>query len=320
MDDRLYQHLERFRQRLDNPLVLDELDPVELQIVAVMESECAILWPEYECSLSKRFRLRIEARIPYELECCKSAADAAAGDEFPSVAHLTDPVFQDAHSAHHDVCRQFNRCVDRATVRAFMYQSGTDVSSGPLDVRPVVALDIDGVLNARSAQEGFVHREVTVKAGVVCSPFFAGHGERDVTVSTSVDRKVVDWVVSLSETVSVVWATSWEDAANTVFAPAVGLPQFPVAVSSSEHPPSWGQVSRGELAFWKGDILAALYPRRPLVWIDDMAASHRDNVWRHPDDDEHTLVVVPDPATGITPADMAAVDEFLARYANRQTR
>jgi hypothetical protein len=199
-------------------------------------------------------------------------------------------------------------------MRLSLHQQDDSSALAAFDPRPVIAIDIDGVLNALCDGPRFTVHELTIPALTVKSPFFAGRGERDVTIRARVDAAVIAWVNDLATRFDVVWATSWENAANTVFAPAVGLGQYQVAVSSAENPPRFGHVVNGDLAAWKSTVLAGRYHRRPLVWIDDMAAPHRHHIWRHPDDDEHTLVVVPDPDIGLGPADIAEVETFLARY------
>jgi hypothetical protein len=218
----------------------------------------------------------------------------------------------------------------------------------PADLRPVVALDIDGVLNpvaphplprfeingewfvniagmivpaggpgsAPSVREGLSTAVVNVPAGLSTNPFFAG-ARRDITVEVRFDPTVIEWVRGLHDRAEVVWATTWEAAAN-LFADAVGLPHARVGCSSEAHPPRFGYVKDGDAAAWKADALAQVFDNRPLVWIDDLGARAAANhYWRHPDDVERTLVVVPVEHVGITAEQMEAVDTFIDHHSSR---
>jgi len=117
------------------------------------------------------------------------------------------------------------------------------------------------------------------------------------------------WVRSLLDRgVEVVWATTWQEHANTYFAPILGIPPLPVGVRGDEED-EWGP---GE---WKSVRLAAGFPGRPLLWVDDMPpvrAGYQLEELRKPNDRALTLMQwVRDPAVGITPADVTEMDQWL---------
>ncbi|WP_396668489.1 hypothetical protein [Microbacterium sp. R86528] len=66
----------------------------------------------------------------------------------------------------------------------------------------------------------------------------------------------------LARGIDVVWATTWQHAANEHFAVPLGLPELPIAVS--------GEGSRllGSSS-WKSIQLSRQFDHRPLLWVDD---------------------------------------------------
>ncbi|MFH8439317.1 hypothetical protein ACH4A3_29350 [Streptomyces sp. NPDC018007] len=80
-----------------------------------------------------------------------------------------------------------------------------------------------------------------------------------------------------------VWATTWEGAANTDIAPRLGLPPLPVV-----HWPEPSEAEERENTWfgihWKTRTLVAWADGRPFVWVDD-EITDADRDWvstRHP--------------------------------------
>jgi hypothetical protein len=216
---------------------------------------------------------------------------------------------------HYDRCvAEIEKILETARVGSAFWSDPP--RPAPRDPRPVVAIDVDGVINALAPGDRFVEHRLTIEAGVgPVSPFIRGGGRSDTAAVVRVDPAVVAWVNSLHIRAQVVWATTWEHAANTVLAPAVGLTPFEVAVTVEDHPPRLGYVKNKDSAAWKAEALAEMFDNRPLVWLDDLATRYRTHdYWRHPDDDAKTLVLVPDKDTGLTVHDMETVDAFLAEW------
>ena len=152
----------------------------------------------------------------------------------------------------------------------------------PLDLdasTPVVALDIDGVLNPLGYRDEL---PPTAELVTVCIPawatadasFLVGRGRRNVYPQVVVDRAHGDWIQSLLDRgITVVWCTSWETAAPVLYGPMLGLPPLPVIVLDGEH--------LRDSADAKAQQLDKLFPARSLVWLDD--TSH-DGAYlaRHP--------------------------------------
>ena len=195
------------------------------------------------------------------------------------------------------------------------------------EVRPVVALDVDGVLNAAIGPE---HIITIPAAALPKSPFIFGEGYLDLTLALHLDEALGPWITALRERAVVVWASTWEGAANSHLAPLLGIDPLPVGATVEDqalmkgHATGWGVVE------WKAAALADRYAGRPLVWVDDLAGPYTPQAaelerlgrvwwdWRV-DRDVHarrraapTLVLVPNPLLGITAGDRELVTEWVA--------
>ena len=88
-----------------------------------------------------------------------------------------------------------------------------------------------------------------------------------------------------------VWATTWEDEANTMIGPVLGLPELPVVKLP-------GPLDARHGLFFKTPVLAEYAQERPFAWIDD-GITERDRVWLARN---HIADVLPhriDPAVGL---------------------
>ncbi|MEV0911669.1 HAD domain-containing protein [Streptomyces hokutonensis] len=110
-----------------------------------------------------------------------------------------------------------------------------------------------------------------------------------------------------------VWATTWMDDANECVAPWLGLPQLPLVDWPDPAEDGVGDGAGGRL-HWKTRPLVAWAAGRPFVWVDDeIGDADRDWVSAHHRD--RALLQRVDHRYGITDADLAAVEAWLA--ANR---
>lgn len=137
--------------------------------------------------------------------------------------------------------------------------------------RPVVALalDVDGVLNADT---GPVTHTVHLEPALVpASPFVGIPRNGPVDLPLRLDPTLPAWVRTMLDVADVVWATTWEDAANTYLAPLLDIPPLDVATRVADHPPKFGWVTNGNVAAWKASALHERFCGRPLVWVDDAA-------------------------------------------------
>jgi hypothetical protein len=163
----------------------------------------------------------------------------------------------------------------------------------PAAPRPVVFVDIDGVLAPLAMREGLEVAHV-------------GGWQGTVVYDPAVIAYLRRWhEEGLAE---VRWLTSWDDDANTCFAPQVGLPTFFV------HPEPLRSDGRG---WWKEAVVCHhLYetPRR-VVWLEDEAADSPAARLVAEAEPHRALIIVPDDRVGLTVADCAVVEEFLRRPA-----
>jgi hypothetical protein len=171
---------------------------------------------------------------------------------------------------------------------------------------PVLALDLDGVLNALDppAGAGWERHDIHVPASTLPdSPFIRGHGTEDVDVTIHLHPRHGPWIRSLlAGGVEVVWITTWEHAANAHIAPLLGIPPLPVV---SLTPTRLSYVLSLDTASAKLDRLDDQFGDRCLVWIDDLATRSvlRDGRW---------VQIRTDARRGLTEYEQATAENHLA--------
>jgi len=156
--------------------------------------------------------------------------------------------------------------------------------------RPVLLLDLDGVLNPFAA-----------------SPCPPGYLEHDFYPGEDPVRYCPDhaaWITELAAAGDLRWATAWGEEANTLFAAKLGIDPLPVVTFPPIPFPPEGKVP----------AIAAAAGDSPTAWIDD---NHTDagRKWAA-ERAAPTLLVPIDSAIGWTRAD---VDRVLAWAAEQQT-
>jgi hypothetical protein len=106
-----------------------------------------------------------------------------------------------------------------------------------------------------------------------------------------------------------VWATAWEDEANTEIAPRIGLPRLPVV----NWPDSSDERERVDGWFglhWKTRTLVDWAAGRPFAWVDDeIAGADRDWVSAH--HRGRALLHQVEASRGLADEDFTALDEWL---------
>jgi hypothetical protein len=111
--------------------------------------------------------------------------------------------------------------------------------------KPLLAVDIDGVISLFGFEETPAHTQVQLVDGVphwislVC-------GGR---------------LLRLSESFELVWASGWEDKANFYLPQLLGLPELPHV--------SFDVAARSGGAHWKLAALEAYAGERAIAWVDD---------------------------------------------------
>ena len=156
----------------------------------------------------------------------------------------------------------------------------------PADPRPVLLVDVDGVLNPWNAvhtPDGYDEYHFFPGEPVLLSP---GHGEL---------------LTSLMPAYELVWATAWEHRANRLITPVLALPELPVI----EFP-----LSGMDQLFRKLPAVIDAVSDRPCAWIDD---EHQPDhyVWAR-GRGVPTLLIDIDPARGLTPDVVKALADWAA--------
>ena len=172
----------------------------------------------------------------------------------------------------------------------------TQISPG--SSKPLLLIDVDGVLNPFTAQvvpEGFSEHRLK-GARVLLS---ARHG---------------DWLRELSADFDLTWATTWEADANTFIGPLIGLPELPFIGFSPPDPTYEGYTLKlPDVISFAGD--------RPLAWVDDdLSADVRYwSHWRRTQLGIPTLLVDVYPRIGLGAVHVERLREF-ARDVRRGQR
>ena len=119
--------------------------------------------------------------------------------------------------------------------------------------RPLLLLDVDGVLL------------------VVRSSWAEGDADDidlDLDLEPTLHPEAAEWLAELAEVFELVWATTWEDLANRVIAPALGLPPLPAIEFDMDRRVPTAKLP--SVIAWVGD--------RPCAWIDD-DLQHDADTW-----------------------------------------
>jgi len=106
-----------------------------------------------------------------------------------------------------------------------------------------------------------------------------------------------------------VWATTWENDANTEVADRLGLPPLPVVywpepTSAGELEDQWFNLH------WKTRTLVTWAAGRPFIWIDDEITG-ADEDWVATHHPGRALLRRVEAAQGITNVDLTAIDIWL---------
>ncbi|MEW1835944.1 hypothetical protein [Microbacterium sp. NPDC079995] len=185
--------------------------------------------------------------------------------------------------------------------------------------RPVVAIDMDGVLRVPVRSGGHdpdqVIANITFRRDAYptlhhSQPPWNSRGRYTDEHGEAFSRVGVEWVQDLLRRgIDVVWATTWQQHANTYFAPVLGLPELPIAVSDD-------RSGHDDPGMWKAAQLAtdSRWAGRPLAWVDDAIPSGRKiEDARRPKDRALTLSFrVGAPWDGIRAWEVAELDAWLA--------
>lgn len=155
-------------------------------------------------------------------------------------------------------------------------------------LKPLLLIDVDGVLNPFAARPpGHL------------PPNFEAHQLEGYRVL--LNRKHGAWLSTLGQRFELVWATTWEEKADRLIAPRVGLPSgLPVITFPQDR--QYGGWT------WKLPAVIRFVGDRPLAWVDDDLGSDALRWGRQRE--VPTLLVEPDPGIGLTRAHIQRLERF----------
>ncbi|QYC38237.1 hypothetical protein Nocox_03035 [Nonomuraea coxensis DSM 45129] len=161
-------------------------------------------------------------------------------------------------------------------------------------MRPLLLLDVDGVLNPIGRPHpGYRRYRCVVEGETYVVHLDPGHGRRLLDLAEGTGAELV-------------WATTWEHHANEWIAPRIGLPSLPVVtVNTGTAPVS----ERGEM--FKTPAVAAYAGRRPFVWFDDQVWAEDEEYLRVHQGVGDFLLVQVAPKGGLTSDHLGMAREWL---------
>lgn len=156
--------------------------------------------------------------------------------------------------------------------------------------RPLLFLDVDGTV----------------------IPFSRQFGDRSATTTTEsylagINPELGRCLAALP--CELVWATTWEDDANKILAPRLGLPPLRVV----HWPEPSDEDEREDLWFnlhWKTRTLVAWANGHPFAWVDDEITA-ADIAWASARHRDRTLLYPVEGSHGITHHDLQALNVWL---------
>jgi hypothetical protein len=159
-------------------------------------------------------------------------------------------------------------------------------------VKPLLLLDVDGVLNPMGPPAaGYRRYRCTIGAEVYTVHLNPAHGRRLLELALNTGSELV-------------WATTWEHHANDWIAPRIGLPTLPVIPMSPGAPSEHGEM-------FKTPHVAGYVGRRPFVWFDDQVWAEDEEYLRVHQGLENFLLVHVDPAEGLTSRHLGMAQKWL---------
>ena len=189
---------------------------------------------------------------------------------------------------------------------------------------PLLLLNVDGVLNAFGGDAGDLAAWQEWSAGWAT----ADGGSWHITFAPAVMSRLVSW--QDEGLVELQWLTTWGHDANGQLRALLEMPRLAVAGTYQDEdeagaPATSAGVTHAAAApsapdplsggWWKYDVvrrLVAAEPERLLIWVDDeLTPGSPYRAWA--DDQPQVRAVGPDPAGGLSPADLDSIARHLSQ-------
>lgn len=195
--------------------------------------------------------------------------------------------------------------------------------SGFTGTRPLILLDIDGVINCPGLGRG----DASEAASPHCVPRWTAEDRGQAALdgyNVVWARPAVARINAWLDHADIMWMTSWGTLADTSFAPCVGLdPNKRILPMPCIH--TFNNISKGDKMASMHKVWKELPETRPLVWIDDELGKDGQEgayVLKWMDSmapgwitkRAHTLLVAPAFRYGIHGMHLDRVDAFLREY------
>lgn len=153
------------------------------------------------------------------------------------------------------------------------------------NLAPAFLIDVDGPLNAYRLD----NRQARIPNNGYTPHYLAPYG---TAYRLWLNPNHGPMLLTLAEYGELMWCTTWEDKANELIAPRIGLPPLPVVEVGAP------AENRGHI--WKLDAVESRLFGRPFAWFDDQF-ERRDHYWAHARTAEGipTLLIDVSPSTGL---------------------
>lgn len=160
--------------------------------------------------------------------------------------------------------------------------------------KPLLAVDIDGVISLFGFEERPAHTQLQLVDGV----------------PHCISLPVGERLLRLSDRFELVWASGWEDKANFYLPQLLGLPELPHV--------SFDVTARDGGAHWKLAGMESYVGEHPVAWIDDnFDASCYEWAERR---SAPTLLVPTEPQLGLEEGHVAALESWAESLPPRRIR
>lgn len=166
-------------------------------------------------------------------------------------------------------------------------------------MKPALLLDVDGPINAYTARgaalDGRTAHQATTSTGEV------------FTVLT----RASDGSRLLETGCELIWATTWEHAANTAIGPLIGLPELPVIEWAAKD--KWNP----QRLYWKTtqivDWMNRNRPGVPFRWLDD-EVTRRDRTYIEENSVKGSGILLISPKFGLEDGHFEVLKEWREQY------